>query len=145
MRRRTKYIVVNVIVSLVVLLLIYAAISKLVEFKKFQVQIGQSPLLVPFTKLVAIGVPSSEILVAVMLLFEKTRFTALYFSFLLMALFSAYIVTIMNFTTHVPCSCGGVLEGMGWSEHLIFNLVFVAAIVVAILVYDRPPLVRNES
>jgi hypothetical protein len=139
MKRRIKYIVINVIVSFVVLLLIYAAISKLADFKKFEVQLGQSPLLASFTRLVAIGVPTIEIVVAAMLLFQRTRFIALYFSFVLMALFSAYIVTIMNFSEHVPCSCGGVLDGMGWGEHLIFNLAFVDVIAFAIIIYQRVP------
>lgn len=42
-----------------------------------------------------------------------------------MTMFTAYIISILNFASYVPCSCGGVLEKLSWSEHLIFNAVFI--------------------
>lgn len=48
-------------------------------------------------------------------------------------MFTAYIVIILHFSYFVPCSCGGILEKLGWTEHLIFNVVFVLLAIVAIL------------
>jgi hypothetical protein len=50
-----------------------------------------------------------------------------------MVMFTAYIVAILNFSNYVPCSCGGVLEKLGWREHLIFNSAFVVLGLIGIV------------
>src|SRR5690606_7657944 len=52
-------------------------------------------------------------------------------------MFTAYIVIILNFTEFIPCSCGGVLEDLGWTEHLIFNIVFILLAAVGILLLQK--------
>lgn len=49
-----------------------------------------------------------------------------------MVMFTTYIVIILHFTAFTPCSCGGALEKMGWTEHLIFNIVFVGLALIGI-------------
>lgn len=34
---------------------------------------------------------------------------------------------------NIPCSCGGILESLGWREHLYFNLAFIALAVLALI------------
>ena len=110
---------------LFILLFVYAAVSKLLDFETFQTQLGQSPLLSAYAKPVAIGVPLFELLISFLLMFKRFRRMALLGFYCMMVMFTAYIVIILNFTDFVPCSCGGVLEALGWTEHLIFNGVFV--------------------
>lgn len=123
----------DTIASLLVLLFVYAAVTKWLEYEKFKVQLGQSPLLSPFAGLVAIAIPAVEIITAVLLLTTRFQRLGLYVSFGLLVMFSAYIIAITRFSSHVPCSCGGVLETMGWTAHLIFNLAFTALTAVALL------------
>ena len=47
--------------------------------------------------------------------------------------FTVYIYLILNYSDFVPCSCGGILEKLGWTEHLIFNGICVIMGVVAII------------
>jgi hypothetical protein len=54
-----------------------------------------------------------------------SRLKALYLSVGLMIVFTTYIILILNFSSFIPCSCGGILETLGWTEHLIFNLFFI--------------------
>lgn len=117
--------IVNGIVYAYILLFTYAAISKLLDFENFQVQLGQSPLLSAFADLVAWGIISIELLISFLLIYNKTKTLALYIAFGLMTMFTAYIFIILNFSTYIPCSCGGVLEKMGWTEHLLFNIGFI--------------------
>lgn len=114
-------------------LFVYAAIAKLVDFQKFQVQLGQSPMLTRYATVVAWVVPVSELVVAVFLMFERTRLAGLYGAFGLMVMFTTYIILASRFSDYVPCSCGGILESLGWTEHLIFNSVFVVMACVAVL------------
>ncbi len=119
---------------LFVLLFLYAAISKLLDFETFTVQLAQSPLLSAYAGVIAWAVPSLEILIAVLLTIPKYRIPALYAAFTLMVMFTAYIYIILNFSDFIPCSCGGVLEKLSWTQHLIFNIVFIILAGVAVLV-----------
>src|SRR5690606_12527711 len=110
---------------LFILLFVYAAVSKLLDYDTFETQLGQSPLLSAYAQWVALLVPVSEILIAGLLCFPVFRSLGLYGFYGLMVMFTTYIIIILNFTSFTPCSCGGVLEDLGWTEHLIFNSVFI--------------------
>lgn len=125
-----------VVSYLYILLFVYAATSKLLDFQNFRVQLGQSPLLSPFADFVSVAVITLEFGIAILLAIQLTRHFALYAATALMAMFTTYIVIILNFSAFVPCSCGGILEKLGWTEHLVFNLVFVALGITAILMID---------
>lgn len=130
-----RKIILEVICFLFVLLFLYAAFTKLLDYQKFTVQVGQSPLLTGFGDTIPWLVISLEILVAGLLMFPRTRLVALFASFSLMTMFTAYIVAILNFSPYVPCSCGGVLEKLGWTEHLIFNGLFMVLGVIGIFLH----------
>lgn len=132
---KKKKAIIEVISFLFILLFIYAATSKLLDYEKFRVQIGQSPLLTSFAGWVAWGIPATEIVVSLMLAFPRYRLIGLYASFSLMVMFTAYIVAILNFSDYVPCSCGGVLQKMSWNQHLVFNIAFVLMGLVGIILH----------
>lgn len=133
---RHKIIVIEIISLLFVVLFVYAAIAKLADFQNFRAQLGQSPLISAYTGLLSIAVPVLEILIAVMLVIPKLRVIGLLSAVSLMILFTFYIVIILNLSSFVPCSCGGILENMGWREHLIFNVFFVLLGAWALLLSD---------
>ncbi len=133
MKDTYKKILLEIICMLFVLLLVYAAVSKLLVFDEFKIQIGQSPMLTSFSGTVAWMIPTVEIIIALMLVIPRFRLPGLYASFTLMVMFTAYIFIILNFSDDIPCSCGGVLEKLGWTEHLIFNMAYVALAVIGIL------------
>lgn len=139
----TKSIILDSISLLYILLFVYAAVSKLLDFENFRVQLGQSPLLTVFASWLAWLVPSVELAIAIALCFHSIRFWALYASFVLMTMFTAYIYIVLNYSSFVPCSCGGILEKLGWTEHLVFNIIFVLlAIQGLFLLKDGSP--RNS-
>ena len=118
---------------LFILLFIYAAVTKLLDFQQFKIQLGQSPLLVSFGNIIAYAIPIIELSIASLLCFQKYQRYGLYASFALMVMFTSYIILILNFSPYVPCSCGGILENMDWNEHLVFNVFFVFLALVAIV------------
>lgn len=130
---------------LYILLFVYAAVSKLVDFENFKIQLGQSPLLSAYADVLCWSVPITELIIAFALLFTSYRFWALYFAFILMAMFSSYIFIILYYSSDVPCSCGGVLENLGWAEHLIFNLTFVAIAFAALYLDFSSHFFRNSA
>ncbi|MCD1117539.1 HTTM domain-containing protein [Chryseobacterium turcicum] len=118
-----------------ILLFCYASISKIIDFENFQVQIAQSPILSSVAGFISYGVLIIELVVCFLLIFERTRIIGLYSSFFLMVSFTIYIYVILNYSDNVPCSCGGILEKMGWRTHLIFNIATVILSSSAILLH----------
>lgn len=118
-----------------ILLFVYAGVSKLLDFENFQIQIAQSPLLSAYANYIPYAVIISEMVIAILLSVPKFRLIGLYASFGIMSAFTVYIYLILNFSDFIPCSCGGILEKMGWTEHLIFNVgcVLFAALSVFFL------------
>ncbi|MFV0225197.1 hypothetical protein OBJ96_08840 [Empedobacter falsenii] len=127
----------TLICYLFIVLFVYAAVSKLMDFENFQTQLGQSPLLASYAIPVSYGVITIELVTAILLMFDRFRVFALQISLFLMVMFTTYIVIILHFTAFTPCSCGGVLEKLGWTEHLIFNLVFVGLALIGIRVANN--------
>lgn len=130
-----KGIIIETVCLLYVLLFIYAAVSKFLDFENFQVQLGQSPLLSAFANNISFLVILVELTFSVLLVLPVYRIKALYLSVGLMAIFTVYIILILNFSSFIPCSCGGILERLGWTEHLIFNLFFVVIGIIGLLLH----------
>lgn len=131
----TRKIVVDSVVFLCILLFVYAALTKLLDYQKFAIQLGQSPMLTDFARFLAWSVPGVELLISLLLIFRATRLVGFYAALSLMTMFTSYIVLASRFSDYVPCSCGGIIQNMSWTQHLIFNLVFLSLIVIAILLY----------
>ncbi|MGV3460264.1 MAG: DoxX family protein [Flavobacterium sp.] len=139
-----KDTIVFIISLLYILLFVYAAVSKILDFENFQIQLGQSPMLSAYAGIISWMVPAFEIAISLALLYQRVRFFALLGAFILMIMFTTYIIIILNFSSFVPCSCGGVLEKMGWKEHLIFNIGFVLLALIGLII-ERKKLVENTS
>lgn len=129
--RRKK--IAELLSTLFIILFVYAAVSKLLEFQKFTVQLGQSPMLTHYAGALAWFVPVVELIISSLLIFERTRLAGLYGSFCLMIVFTGYIILASRFSEYTPCSCGGIISGMSWDEHLAFNIFFVGAAIGGVM------------
>ena len=134
---KAKRTIVDVISYLYVLLFLYAATSKLLEYDKFQLQISKSPIITGYAFILVWMVPILEIIISIMLLIKRTLIIGLYAAFSLMCLFTAYIYAILHFSDFIPCSCGGVLQRMSWGQHLLFNIAFVLLAIFGILLQNK--------
>lgn len=128
---------VKTVSILLALLFIYAAASKMLDFENFQVQLAQSPLLSAYAGVISYAILIVEFGVAIMLCLNSSRLIGLYASLGLMSAFTIYIYLILNYSDFIPCSCGGILEKLGWTEHLIFNIFFVIMAFAAIIYGER--------
>lgn len=128
-----RKIIETLVVLFFILLFVYTATSKLIDFENFQVQIAQSHLLSAISTPIAYGVVFGELFIALMLCFKKSRTLGLYLFLGFMTAFTVYIYLILNYSPFVPCSCGGILEALGWWEHFWFNGVVCLLTVVMII------------
>lgn len=118
---------------LFIVLFVYTATSKLLNIELFQLRLARFPFISTYAIWIAWGVPFLEIVIAGLFLFPKYILTALYASLSLLTIFTTYIILVLNFSDSIPCSCGGVISKLGWNEHLIFNIAFIALALLGIL------------
>jgi uncharacterized membrane protein YphA (DoxX/SURF4 family) len=111
----------------------YAGASKLLDYERFRIELGKSPLLAGIAEWVGWALPAGEILLSTLLVIPRFQTLALFMAFSLMVMFTAYLITILNFSFYVPCTCGGILQGMSWKTHIQFNLVILLLTMTAIL------------
>lgn len=130
-----KTLLTEIMSALLILLFMYAAVSKLVDYDTFRQQLGKSPFIHSFAGITAWALPLGEIILSIALIFKATRLAGLYASLFLMTMFTAYIYTMLAFSYTIPCSCGGVLSKMGWKTHLWFNSGFVLLSIAGILLH----------
>ena len=126
-------ITIEIICCLLVLLFVYAAFSKLLEYHTFKIQLTNSPFLKPFSGIIVWLIPIAELIIAALLTVTHTRRAGLYFSLILLLVFTVYITGIFLSGVHLPCSCGGIIQQFSWKQHLVFNLFFIVLTVIGIV------------
>ena len=110
-----------------ILLFFYVAGSKLYDFNGFRSQLSLQVFPAAFQPALLIGIPASEFLAVALLASPGTRIYGFWLSATLMAAFAIYIFgALLHLYPKIPCSCGGVLRKMGWKQHFVFNLFFLA-------------------
>lgn len=121
------------IISLLVLLWIYTAFSKLSEFTEFVDQLKNQVFPKQWVQILSWSLPTIEVGTSGLLLFARTRRLGLWLSLILMILFTLYITLVLIGTfERTPCSCGGILKELGWKSHLLFNLFFLSISVIGL-------------
>lgn len=130
---KTKKIAIDICMMLLVLMFTYAACSKLMDYDNSKLSMMKQLIPAGTAPTLTWLVPVIELLIVILLLFNKTRLLGLYASAILMAMFSAYIaIALSGLFGHRACSCGGILSHMGYWGHLVFNLVFVGIALMGI-------------
>jgi putative oxidoreductase len=135
-----RKIIIEIISSLLILLFLYASLSKWLAFRTFIGDMNNQPFPNWMTPFLVWFIPIIEVLIVVGLIFEKTRMQSLYASLFLMLAFTIYTVAILLHSfRYIPCSCGGVIRKLTWPQHLVFNLFFVGISLLGIILKKREP------
>ena len=121
-----------IILFIFILLLSYTAISKLLKYDAYILEIQQSPLLKSLPGSIIWVLPGFELFVALMLATRHWRLKGLYLFSIMMILFTTYLITISQFTYYIPCSCGGFLDSLPHAEHIILNICIVLMAILEI-------------
>ena len=133
-----KQVLIESVCALLILLFLYASISKFLDFKTFIDQMNNQPLPNSWTPFLVWAIPLLEIAISVTLLFEYTRLIGLYASLALMIVFTLYTgIILLHFFPYIPCSCGGVIQKLTWSQHLFLNLCYVSLSILGIILQHR--------
>jgi len=110
-----------------IILLFYAAVTKLIEYPQFYNDLLNSPVFGNRQVAVIVSwiVPLVELIIAGLLITSSYRKLGLYLASGIILIFTIYIIWVLEFSENIPCSCGGVINNLSWQEHLIFNGCFL--------------------
>jgi len=134
----------DIISGVVLLLFLYTSLSKLADYEAFKNVLTASPLLKPVAGLIAWLVPVSELVIVVLLFIPPYRLKGLYASFILICFFTLYLIYMIVFALHLPCSCGGVIKLLTWPQHIFFNSFFILLSLTGIFLYRRSKNTRSD-
>jgi hypothetical protein len=103
----------------------------------FQERLERFPIIAPFNGIISVFIPFIELVIAGLFLFPKYILHALYSSFMLLLVFTVYITSVVKFSDSIPCSCGGVLSSLGWTDHILFNVGFMTLAILGIVFHKK--------
>ncbi len=138
----TRKKILIVIITVFILLFLYTGIAKLVNYQHFLEGFESSFLLRPFAHMPVWWVPVAEVLLPILLLSKKYRLFGLYICFIIMILFTAYIVVLNYHSEDIPCDCGGYLEKLSPGLHIFLNCLLAALALGGITLEKK---LRNEN
>ncbi|OPC67336.1 hypothetical protein DSC47_01130 [Elizabethkingia miricola] len=108
-----------------VILFCYASISKILDFRNFQSQLGQSPGMAGYEIVVAYSIIFLQIITVILLCYQPFRILGLWFTFGILSVFAGYVAFILIYSENLPCTCIGLFKKISWKENLILNIGLV--------------------
>lgn len=114
----------NIVSAIFIALFLYTGVEKLLSHKHFLKTVEHVPIIsqISYAPLAfSLFLPIIEITITVLLLIRKTQKVGLILATLLMSLFSLYVAYMLITSSHLPCTCGGIVNWLTWKQHLIFN------------------------
>jgi putative oxidoreductase len=128
----------EIISASLILLFAYTAASKLLDFEQFRLQMYNQTVPHDVATVLIWFVPGLEIITAILLGSPQTRLYGLYLSAVLISVFTGYIaLVLLDYFGRTPCSCGGVIQSLGWKMHFVFNLFFLLLTALGIYFLNR--------
>ena len=124
MKKTVQYLPL-IIASFFIVILSRTAVLKILDFKNFQLQLAQSPLLASTSDIISYVIIGTELLVVVLLCFYRTRSMGFLGSSLLMAVFATYIGYVLLVIENPPCTCIGLFEKSSWKQNLIYTVILL--------------------
>lgn len=113
----------TIVAGLLILPFTYVAIDKSLNSGTFKDILMNHPIPVIFQPALQWILPAGLFSTSLLLALNKFRIYGFIVSTLILSLFTIYVSLILtNFFDNIPCSCGGISEGLSWKEHLLVNI-----------------------
>ena len=129
--------IIEMLNALLILLFVYAGVSKLLDYTLFKNMLRLPPWYFPATVAghIAWLLPVGLLSIAIMLLIPSLRLKGLWLSLLALLAFTTAIALLFLSGASLPCSCNGVFAAMSWEWHALFNIVFILLTTITIGLY----------
>lgn len=131
--KSTANLIITATTVALTFLWVYAAMSKVLNYEQSRMQMMNQVFPAMINAVLLWVIPITELFIAGLLLFSKSRTAGLILSAILLFLFSGYVLLVMlNVFGRIPCSCGGIISKLSWGQHLVFNLTFLALAILGL-------------
>jgi len=128
---------IEIISALFILVFVYTATAKLLSHHSFLVTLKTAPLINFAAPFLSWTIPAIELLISILLFIPQFQKMGLYASLTLMTLFTTYVAAMLLASSHLPCSCGGMITHLSWKQHLWLNVFLTALAATGIYLYTR--------
>jgi len=126
-------------------LFLYTAYAKIIDHDRFLKGLTRVHLISGFAVFLSFAVPIVEIIVVLLLLIPRIAITGLYCFITIMTVFTIYIISAMTWEKKLPCSCGGAIEKLSWSQHIWFNLTYISIAIFALWLNKLNTSFKNQQ
>lgn len=138
--KNTKSLYTDVAALCMTILFLYAAYSKLADYEESKTAMLKQVFPRSIALILTWAIPVTELTIAGLLCIQKTRLKGLYASLLLLIIFTIYITITMNGAFgKIPCSCGGILQHMKYTTHVLLNISFILLAILGIAKAENKP------
>lgn len=118
---------------MLILLWIYTGLDKLLGWEASKKALYNQTFPTELADVLVYALPIIELLTALLLLFSVTNWWGMVSSLLLLTVFTTYVGLIwVGAFPRVPCNCAGILNILGWTEHLVLNLFFIGITILGL-------------
>ncbi|WP_164126429.1 MauE/DoxX family redox-associated membrane protein [Sphingobacterium luzhongxinii] len=146
---KTNTYLLNTLVVLLLVLWIPSSLYKIMLYEAFKSGILQQPLSYTVAWSLIYSLPALGLVTAILLVAERFRKVGLLLSSIQLILFTGYIaLVLLQAWGKPPCSCGLAIPQMGWTNHLWFNLFFLAISITGYLLstkFDKKQLRQDNN
>lgn len=133
MNAKTRHIIYNGVIWLLVTLWVITICVKLYDIEKTRSEMRNQVFPIWVAEVLVWLIPAVCAGITILLLGGKKSLLGLKASLLLLSLFSLYIILGMNNAFgRIPCSCGSILPHGNYSEQLLLNGVFILLITITL-------------
>jgi len=120
-----------------IFLFVYTSVNKLLNLNVFKQSMMTAHIPESLAAIISVIVPFSELLLALLLIINRTKNKGLYGSLSIMLTFTGYIIYMKLFLPKLPCSCGGIFQKLTWNQHLLLNIIFIFLIYYVVRIDKR--------
>ncbi|MFC0261398.1 MauE/DoxX family redox-associated membrane protein [Fontibacter flavus] len=120
------------------LIFMYSAFSKVIDWNGTRSALHNQVFPGWMAETLLFTLPVVELVTAILLLGRRSFKNGFVASTLLMVCFTVYVGWVMSGAFgRIPCTCGGLISELGWSEHLLLNLVLVVVSFLGLMLSNK--------
>lgn len=109
-----------------------SAYEKFADLERFTAGLAKVKWIGHHAALVAMAVPSLELLIVLLLIYPATQKLGLWAFATLMLVFTLYIAGMLLWAPKLPCHCNLMISKLSFAQHLWFNIGFMALALLGI-------------
>ncbi|WP_420866236.1 MauE/DoxX family redox-associated membrane protein [Chryseobacterium gambrini] len=138
---RTKNLIAETIIFLLLLMWAYTFVSKVRNFDTFRRQINGAYILSSFGSSLPYILQLLHLSLVVLLIKKSWRKIGLITSLSVLLLYTGYLIYILKFAPSIPSSCISLYRGLNWNDQLWINLAVLTLNIIGLIMfsYKSPP------